>query len=1169
MDSTPAAESDEALTQATGQRLAAAAVSLPAGQQLAVTPDLLTGTPANPLEAQLAKRNSAATSALFQSTLGTAALTVTTPVVKTTTHPTTGKPEVRVTGMGTLSGAPMRLHARVAHHDGKARVAVEYYPTAAVSLHDVAGVSTDTEFPSLNAANTVFVLSSDAGEHTFADAAAPRKTANVEAGLNVVSTMSPSDNPGLHTLLATTAPTAASRRRLSVGAGSRTSPIPAHKVTDLAADVDQWFNGMETEVEGLLKPVARFATKNVPGVQFNKNMNLHNVSVIAPAHDGRFNFTANSTLTLTGCAPIVVQMSGYITNTTYKLTGTLDRMAIGSASKGLYAEDVTFTVTGGRGPAIPNASVTYHASVAGTLGFSGVKAAFSTDLPLADGTVAINVSDVHLGKNVVLEDVQLSLSEDDVVAAARVSVKTHLSDAQPLDFDAAFTFDQGVYFVSASISNWHLPLGTDGVDLENLSLMMSGPASRAPGISDVAMPEYTLEVSATAAIGDYTFDAQLNLPNVEMDDGLEAPPAASLTPSNVTQGVTFELTVTNSKEVTLQSSMDATIGSGTPLSALPEAQAALDSMKDVAFQSATIGITTSPLSFMVQGTLDVFKMNQLEVHFVAQRVKCLWEFGIGVAIDEGFKFSSIVPSQTGLDYLPFASGMVVVSTSNATFSMATGGAEATTLSVTEGIALSAQLPFKQLSERLVSKGEWSHVESATVTGSFGLSTHDIKLSATLPPNLPLTKDFTLTTGSVSLATTEPHFTIDAEAQLHYSSKQPALDCGLTGSLGDTAYSLTASVDNWHIGAESKGITISSASVELNGKKDTTSGNWTVTGEVKGDVDFDGVKMEAIIMLPVTKDHVDVEIPTLRLNKDVTLSDIDVSVSESNGVKTYSLAGKANVTFSATDNLLFDASATITGSDIHVTGSIPSWNIGGAKGVKCTNVDFDVSGTYTAGAMNDLKGKLSGTADFFGVSVSFEVALPLNANGDLKLTVSHIDFGSHVELKTVTLTIADSEPKYSLAAQAVVGTGLGHNSQAADDLDLSVTESFTVEGTMSNWGISNNISIKDFVVNVTGTRKSSGSGTDLDGWLRGSMTFDSCDCGRGAALPADSLTMSFPTMRLTHDVVLKDVSMTISGSSDPSCTFTGCAEITTHLPASTMTVPASGSISGSSFDLTAP
>ena len=194
---------------------------------------------------------------------------------------------------------------------------------------------------------------------------------------------------------------------------------------------------------------------------------------------------------------------------------------------------------------------------------------------------------------------------------------------------------------------------------------------------------------------------------------------------------------------------------------------------------------------------------------------------------------------------------------------------------------------------------------------------------------------------------------------------------------------------------------------------------------------------------------------------------------------------------------------------------------------------------------------------------------LNTNGDLNLTVSHIDFGSHVELKTVTLTIADSEPKYSLAAQAVVGTGLGHNSQAADDLDLSVTESFTVEGTMSNWGISNNISIKDFVVNVTGTRKSSGSGTDLDGWLRGSMTFDSCDCGRGAALPADSLTMSFPTMRLTHDVVLKDVSMTISGSSDPSCTFTGCAEITTHLPASTMTVPASGSISGSSFDLTAP
>merc|ERR1719238_2426574 len=103
--------------------------------------------------------------------------------------------------------------------------------------------------------------------------------------------------------------------------------------------------------------------------------------------------------------------------------------------------------------------------------------------------------------------------------------------------------------------------------------------------------------------------------------------------------------------------------------------------------------------------------------------------------------------------------MVVVSTSNATFSMATGGAEATTLSVTEGIALSAQLPFKQLSERLVSKGEWSHVESATVTGSFGLSTHDIKLAATLPPNLPLTKDFALTTGSVSLATTEPHFTI--------------------------------------------------------------------------------------------------------------------------------------------------------------------------------------------------------------------------------------------------------------------------------------------------------------------------------------------------------------------------------------------------------------------------
>ena len=135
-----------------------------------------------------------------------------------------------------------------------------------------------------------------------------------------------------------------------------------------------------------------------------------------------------------------------------------------------------------------------------------------------------------------------------------------------------------------------------------------------------------------------------------------------------------------------------------------------------------------------------------------------------------------------------------------------------------------------------------------------------------------------------------------------------------------------------------------------------------------------------------------------------------------------------------------------------------------------------------------------------------------------------------------------------------------------------TPTFTAEFPgAANWGLPSDFSIANMGVNVTGTRKAGGaSGTDLSGWLKGAMTFDLVTVQAEAALPADLLSVTSPTLCRTSAVVCKNVAMTINAAgTTPAFSFTGTASTTTHLPSSPMQVAASGTISGSSFTLDGP
>lgn len=1181
-------QTDTDLTVSTGSRIQDAATQ----GSLVLTPELLSGTAQSPLERQATAANQADIADLLQTSVGSSKLQLDNPTVEVSEPDMAGNTRVHMTGDSSLHGVPTRVAGKVFYVDGQLRMVMEHYPKSSdFELHSIAAAAPGTHLPRITQGSTAFVVSNFDGHHELVGANAPRPSAQLQRGLNVVSSMRASDNLELHTLFATTAPVVVGRRL----AGSRTQPITANAISALPQDVEQWFHGMEVHVEGLLRPHVNLSSTNIPSLLFNKNLAMHNVTLRTPAaRGGAFDFSAKSTLSLHGCQPVSVDITGAVTNTSYKFRGALGDLPLGPASAGLVAKNVLVVASGARGPAVPNASVTYATSVFGELALSGVRASFAVALPMTpsnSGEVAVNVSDIHLGASVELQHVRLLLSEHLVAASANVTLATHSSDTPAMETAASLSFGAGKYAISADVADWSLPVGPAGIQLTQLHLAVAGPSSGGANTSPLADPEFSLDVTGRTTIEGIQFDASLHLPSpstaataaplaraasnsshVAMGNSTTnattTPSAASAKP----RGLTFDLKMSSPSTMTLAQAMSA-IGSGaTPLGHLPAASSVLNSLKDLSIQSLSMALTTAPLSLVVGGTIDAFSTPSVSFEFHAQRPgTTTWAFAVGVGLSSPFAFSDLVPADTGLDFLSFTSGTVVVSTSasGVNFTMAGPNGTRAALSLpSEGVALVAQLPFTQLSERLVSSGAWDHVKTVDVNGTFGATTSSLSLSAALPPQLPLTPDVTLTTGMVKLSSSEPRFVLDAAAAVSFSSEQRPLRCAMSGTLEDASFNLTASVSEWHIGAQDKGVNVSSASLRLDGRKSASSGNWSTTGRVAGNVTFGDMVMEGVLDLPVSRDHLDLQVPELQLNNDVRLSNIDVTVATSaTGVRTFHLAGKANVSF-ANETLVFDANAVITGANISVTGDIPTWKLGGDNGLVCTGVKFAVAGTYSAqSGVQGLRGKLSGAVDFFGVSAAFEVPVPMAKSGELKLTVAHLDLGHHVQLSSVELVVRHTQPQYLLSADATIGTGLKN-----EDLALAVsgwlvpgTGNFTLAGSVADWAISSEFSISNLSVNVSGTRNAAGAnGTALSGTLNGEMHLGAVNLAVEAKLPAASLTVSFPQLRIAPEVLLKNVAMTLTGST-PAFTYTATAVVTTHLP-TPLEVSASGSVNGADLVL---
>ena len=1034
--------------------------------------------------------------------------------------------EVTVRGKSSLMGVPTKSAIHVTVAFGVSHVIVEHTPTSnSFTLASVLKAGSNATVPAATVlpSKTVLVLATSPRNWTFAaDSAAAGRSLVVQSGLSVASRIRTGEIPETEALFRSVTPEpAAGSRRLA------TSP--------------DWFKTVEHDLQGALSPKVKLTT-SMGDLRVNDNLVIRNATLHLPNKAGAsYTVTGVATVNVPGFPNVPV--TGVLTNTSVSLHGVGPTWHANTGAGAVALTAATVSVT--TDLAYPSGPAKSSASIGATLNLNGVPVVASASLPIANvNDFALNLANATLADGLKLTGATLTVDTTAKTStlAAKLAVYTGLKSAYAtFSTTGAVTTSGDSTTYSLAGNGGDLPLAAFATELTatSVSVTVSGKVTTAKGV-----PTGKIN-GGDISVGGATMSLDLPIPS----------PAAKQTVVHLSSASTTHMTVSDAA---------STICS-TSCASLPST--IVDTIKSMTLENLEVAFTTSPLALTVSGTVDI-AAGTVGVRVVSTKADDKWGYTVGVRVTDAFKFSDLVPSQTGFDHLSFQSGFLVVSTSAETFSF--NVTDGKPIAAVQGATFGAKLAVEALESRMVSSGEWADVSPFLVNGSFATSASDLKLNAYLPSGLALTKDIALTSGSVELSTTSPMFKLTADAALTYSSTNPPLKFALGGDLGDSSYALTASIADWAIGAD--GVTVTSASLTLDGTKGASDA-WTATGSVKGGIKFDDVTLQAVISLPVTKDHVDVEVPELALNDDVDFSNVQVTWTDNAGTKTFTLAGTAKVKFSGEDDLSFDATATITGSDITVTGSIPSWNIGGADGVKCTNVDFDMSGTYSSSPLA-LSGKLSGDVDFAGVATTFEVALPMAKHGELKLTVAHLDFGQDVVLDSLSLTVQETTPKYALAAQATIGTGLGHNSQAADDVSVSVAgwlngaaDGFTVQGTVASWGISSDFSIKDLVVNVTGTRKISGSGTDLDGWLKGAMTFDSVTVDVEAALPADSLTVSFPTMRLTHDVVLKDVSMTITGSSDPSFTFTGSAEITTHLPSSPMTVSASGSISGSSFDLT--
>eukprot|EP00040_Diaphanoeca_grandis_P036022 m.228060 g.228060 ORF g.228060 m.228060 type:complete len:2491 (+) comp33536_c0_seq1:135-7607(+) len=260
---------------------------------------------------------------------------------------------------------------------------------------------------------------------------------------------------------------------------------------------------------------------------------------------------------------------------------------------------------------------------------------------------------------------------------------------------------------------------------------------------------------------------------------------------------------------------------------------------------------------------------------------------------------------------------------------------------------------------------------------------------------------------------------------------------------------------WQAGSK---LSVSDVKLNLVVNKTAAKG-LTVVGNIAGEIDFAGTTVDVDMAIPVDEGTSTAEIPTLRLDSRVTLHNLDLTFTDTDGVTSISFSGQCDIETGATSPPITVAvTGTSTPTSLTFTGSVDDWTVHIGKDAFVlhslalamsktgTVVAGSVSATTTMGDTN-LNASIAFPTPTGVDGVVIKLALLVTPSSPLTPTkvlgaVSTSVVGDATgaasavmgaPLDTVTMTLITSPASFNLVATTTL---FGHDSL---DLDISVRQ----------------------------------------------------------------------------------------------------------------------------------
>jgi len=958
---------------------------------------------------------------------------------------------------------------------------------------------------------------------------APRATAPLERGLNLVSSIQVTSIPEVAQLVHGSQPQA-SRRLLSED---------AEMVLPLA---------------GLVKPTLSVGTLSpLPGpYPVNKYLTLYNVSLSMHATEPHITVGAIVQLTIASQPAVNFTAEGTAGNGTLGLVASMPEWELQIEHwKVLPIYEPTINITGTK---ISGDDWTSVSTLSGTLYLGHIAETFT--IPLAsqsDLLVSITLggpSGIPLSRDITLYDTVLMISKTTPFVQLKSNMTITTGQAQPLVLQIDGFFQPNTASLMGSVHEWSTTIGDTAITIVDAFVNVTVS-------TDAHHPAVSGSVTGEGTLGQYHLAATMALP------------------ANPLTGAVISLHATAQPLNTMADLLSATAAPAvSTVAAAPSELAAAVSTPTL--ESASLLLRAHPAALTLTGTLRCGaaalpcpKANGAASYRLAVVVQgnpsgkgLVWAAALEFTDPISLASLESPPALPQADTPDLVDGYLLLSSAaGVAVPLAPGSFFGGSVSANApGLSLAAHVPVKSYTLGLASTSR----SSLEVRGEFDQTTKAVVLSASIGPNALIASG--VVANLTGVFNTKPSVSVELQGTVSVLSKPTVVVLTCSGRITanpsattTASFSLAGSAANWTL---SSAVIVDQVALQLSGQRTVSpatnssgpSAAWSVSGDLTGTLGVGAASFAVEVPIPLPPNFAGAwlhgSLPDVTVCKGVTLTHITVDITPgSSTTDPLALAAIANIStpFAVSPFLPVSVSGTVspTGT-VTLAGSFSGvWVVSPALTVNDVAVSLSgVRDDAATGAMS-LQGHLSGTITVLGGgTIALDANLPL-VDGGITVNAADLVLGPDVTLTQAALDLQAVDPKVSLSATATVKTGVeGHALTAAVSGELLTKDSAKLTGSVDSWVISSDVEINDVAVDLLLAKTD--AGLTYNGTLTGNATIAGINLLVNVNLPLSDLqaTASFPPIHITKELQLTQGVISVDDSTGtPVFSIAGTANLT--------------------------